>query len=309
MQLETISCPLCDSGEFKTVFRAGDFRFRTVNEKFDIAECRDCGFIFLNPRPAKAEISRFYPSDFNRSDRSLFYGLLKPCFWMAQESTIRSFKRYKKNGMALDIGCGNGEFTLAMQRHGFDAWGVEPNAGAEKFADTRLKGRILYQDIKECAFTSKSFDIITMFQSLEHIYDLQGLFVEIKRVLKDDGILYICVPDSAFFEARLFGPYYYNLEVPRHLYFFTKNSLKAFLLNHGFKSIRFLRGSLCEMFSTPASFYHGLWYFLADKGVRVNNAVRFISYLPLAIIRLMLRMVFFFQGQNLKALCPGHESR
>lgn len=294
---------MCNSADAETAFRSRDFRFKSVNENFDIVKCKDCGFTYLNPRPHKNEITKFYPSDFNEFDRSFLYRLLKPCFWLAQESTVRLFKKYKKEGRYLDIGCGNGEFMLAMHRHGFDAWGIEANPEAEKFADRGLTGRILYKDIKECSFLPKSFDIITMFQSLEHIYDLAELFSEINRVLKDDGLLYICVPNSAFFEARLFGPYYYNLEVPRHLYFFTKKSLEALLAKHGFKVRKLLRESVCEMASTPASFYHGIWNFLSDRGISINNTVKSLTYVPLVITRLIIRPIFLFQKQNLKVLC------
>lgn len=303
MQLETISCPLCNCSDAKTVFRSRDFRFKSSDKNFDIVQCKNCGFVFLNPRPAKKEIAGFYPQDFNKSDRSFSYGLLKPCFRLAQESTIKFFKKYKKDGKSLDIGCGNGEFILAMQRHGFEAWGIEVNPEAEKFTGKRLEGRILYKDIKECGFLPKSFDIITMFQSLEHIYDLTELFSEINKVLKDDGLLYICVPNSAFFEARLFGPYYYNLEVPRHMYFFTAKSLEALLLKHGFKVSSLLKESLCEMASTPASFYHGFWNFLSDRGIRINNAIKSFTYVPLVIMRLIIRLLFFYHTQNLKVLC------
>lgn len=303
MQLETISCPLCNCSDARTVFRSRDFRFKSADENFNIVKCKDCGFTYLNPRPDENEIAKFYPSDFNEIDRSLFYTLLNPCFKLAQQSTIKFFKKYKRGGKALDVGCGNGEFILAMQRHSFDAWGVEINSAAKEFTDRRLEGRIIYKDIEECGFSPKSFDIITMFQSLEHIYDLGALFTEINRVLKDDGLLYICVPDSDFFEARLFGPYYYNLEIPRHLYFFTRKSLEALLLKHGFKVTILLKESLYEMVSTPASFYHGIWNFLSDRGIRINNAIKSLTYVPLVMIRLIIRLIFLFQGQNLKALC------
>ena len=303
MQLQTLPCPLCGSDDSLVIFRSRDFRFYTDATVFNVVRCKGCGFAFLNPRPDKKGIAKFYPPQFHQTDRSFFYKLLSPCFRLAQRSIIKVFIKYKKEGRALDIGCGNGEFILALRRHGFDAWGIETNIGAEKFTDRSLAGRILYKDIKECGFPEKSYDIITLFQSLEHIYDLGELLGEINRILKDDGLLYICVPDSDFFEARLFGPYYYNLEVPRHLYFFSKNSLAALLSKHGFKVKRLFKESLCEMVSTPASFHHGIWNFLSDKDIGKGRAAESLTYLPLVIIRLFLRLVFCLQGQNLKALC------
>lgn len=303
MLLENISCPVCENDEFRVIFKSKDFRFKNVKEIFNVVKCVSCGFIFLNPRLEKSQISGVYPLSFYEREDTLLFKLIEPFFRIAQNSTARLLKKYKKNGKALDIGCGSGNFVLVMQKYGYDAWGIEPNSIAEGTVVGSLKDHIWYKDIKECQFSPNSFDIITMFQSLEHIHGTKSLFEEIARILKNDGLLYICVPDAAFFEFELFGPYSYNLEVPRHLYFFKRKSIRDLLLKNGFMVDLFIRDSFFEYISTPASLYHGLWNLLEEKGILENDIIKSITYFPLILTKLVLRTMFFFQNQNLKALC------
>jgi SAM-dependent methyltransferase len=222
---------------------------------------------------------------------------------LAQESIVKTFKKYKKSGRLLDIGCGNGSFLEFMQRFGYDVSGVELNPQAGKFTNSSLTGRIFYKDLKGCGFPDKTFDIITLMQALEHVYNLGEIFQEIKRVLKDDGILYLSVPNADFFESRLFGPYYYNLEVPRHLYFFTKISLKKLMSKNGFIVNRFFGSSVWELVSTPTSLYNSLWSFFQEKGLWINDAIKSMTFFPLVAYRLALRLFFIYDDQNLKILC------
>lgn len=302
MKLEEINCPVCKSKNFGLLFKAKDYRLKLTKDIFNIVKCRNCEFIFLNPRPSQDEFINFYPTDFHKNDTSLLYKIIEPCFTLSLKNTIRTLKRYKKQGKILDIGCGNGSFILAMQKHGYDVWGVELNPEAQKYTLLNLKGRIFFQELKECKFPEKSFDIITMFQSLEHVADLGTLFAEIRRIIKDKGIFYICVPNADFFESRFFGHYYYNLEVPRHFYFFSQKILSKLLSKNGFEVVRVVRDNIFESVLTPTSFYHGLWNFLSDKNILRNRMLKYLSFLPLVIIRLFLRPFFIFDSQNVKII-------
>lgn len=308
MQLEKINCPVCDDTDYSLFLKAKDFRLKTSGYIFNIVKCNKCDFIFLNPRPFKNEINHFYTLDFHKKDRTLLYKVIEPCFKIAQKSTIRLIKKYKNHGKMLDIGCGNGSFMLAMHNNGYDVWGIEPNHNARQFTDIRLDGRIIYKELQESMFYPKAFDIITMFHSLEHAYNLKRLFEKINLIIKDDGILYICIPNTDFFEARLFGSYYYNLEVPRHLYFFTKKSLSEILQKNEFKVKPLLNKSIFELILTPASLYYGIRNFLIDKNIikNDNDIVKFLTYftyIPFIIVRLFLCIFYIFERQNLEVIC------
>lgn len=304
MKLEEMPCPLCGSNKQCQRFSSRDYRFKVNDADFSVVTCSSCGLLFLNPRPVKEEILRCYPLAFNKQDESIWFRIIAPFFRKAQGITVSLFKKYKKNGKILDIGCGNGDFLLTMKRQGYEAWGVEQNPLAGNFCDAALAGKILFKDIEKCNFPSGSFDIITSFHSLEHIYDLNLLLTEARRILKDDGIFYVCVPNMDFYEAKLFGRYYYNLDVPRHLYFFTQKTLTAFLNKNGFKVDMAISDLFWEWVSTPTSLYQGIWNYAMEKRMLgMRFFAKPISYVPLVALRLALRFFFWRQSQNLKVLC------
>ena len=303
MQLEKIKCPVCDSGENKEAIRSKDFRYKLSDEYFSIVKCKKCSFLFLNPRPRKEELYKFYPPYFYTKDKSIFYKLIEPMFLIAQKSIIRQFKKHKTNGRSLDIGCGNGGFVSAMLESGFDASGIEPNPEAEKFIDEYLKGRIVFKDIKDCAFESRKFDIITCFQSLEHVSDLGRVLKKVARILKDDGLLYISVPNAGFFEFKLFGAYSYNLEVPRHLYFFKRPTLTKLLKGNGFNNIKFLKYTFFEPVFTPASFYESINYYFSSSKMKIYKIIRPLIFVPLIFVRFVARVLYLFEDQNINLVC------
>jgi SAM-dependent methyltransferase len=303
MRLEQLNCPVCNCTMHKLFFETRDFRLKTCDELFKIVKCANCGFIFLNPRPAQEEVVNFYPADFNRESPTWIHRLLSASLSPIRNSIIKILKKYKNSGKLLDIGCGSGRFLSLMQEQGFDVWGCELNANSREFAPRSLAGRIFYKELSECNFPEKSFDLVIMLQSLEHIYAVDKLFQEIKRILKDDGVLYIYVPDSDFFEFSFFGPYYFNLEVPRHLYCFTRNSLGNLLSREGFKVERFFRAHPLEIFTTPTSLYYGIWAYLEDKNISRNKMLKNLTFLPLIIARIILRLFFICDEQNISVAC------
>ena len=126
--MEQIKCPICNKDDNKLVWKSKDFRFKISDDMFNIVKCNACGFIYLNPRPDEKDIGVFYPPYFHRQDRSLFYKIIEPFFRTSQKSTVNSIKKFKPSGKILDIGCGNGDFLLAMKEAGYNVWGIEPAA-------------------------------------------------------------------------------------------------------------------------------------------------------------------------------------
>lgn len=302
MQIETIDCPICGSKNHSCLFTTRDFRYSTCDVRFKVVICQGCGFKFLNPRPTQESIWEFYKNDFHKPGDSGAYVFMQPLFKLFTQKLIRDIRGYKTNGKVLDIGCGNGHLLSILTREGYDAYGVEPSDCATKFFPNNVRGKIYNKKIKECAFTEKFFDFIFLFQSLEHIHNLEDLFQEIKRILSPRGILWIAVPNDEFFESKLFGPYYYNLEAPRHLYFFSKESLSGILRKYGFNNIKFIKDFPADLICTPASFYNSLFYFLFDKGCRKTAMLKRFLYVPLVLLRQAVRIFYMFDNQNLTAI-------
>lgn len=303
MQLETIECPICGSRECTLAFTARDFRYGDCDIRFNIVRCSLCNFKFVNPRPVESCIDRFYKKDFHKPGESFAYNILRPFTNFIRDKIIRTLVLYKKGGRVLDIGCGSGLLLSALSEAGFDVYGVEPSIQAAPYFPPKITNRVYNKRLELCAFDDNYFDLVILAQSLEHIHNLKSLFKEIKRVTRRGGIVWISVPNDEFFESKLFGPYYYNLEVPRHLYFFTKSSLWRLLVNNGFSDIRFIKNSFFASICTPASWYYGICYFLKDKNISDNGLLKKIFFLPLVLIRQLFRLLFIYEDQNLEFIC------
>src|SRR5690606_24328701 len=118
-----------------------------------------------------------------------------------------------------------GHFLNVSKLAGFDVMGLEPDADAVKFAKTNF-GIDLYplQNLENQ--DSKSKDVITMWHVLEHVYHLKRELTHIKRVLKDDGVLIVAVPNMNSYDAKYYKEFWAAYDLPIHLYHFTPNDIR-----------------------------------------------------------------------------------
>ena len=180
----------------------------------------------------------YYPENYEsfiwqRTDRlplwqrcSLRYGLWKRC---------RLVLRHKRNGRLLDIGCGTGHFLAEMGRYpGWELAGVEPNAKAAEFARQALGLNVHLGDLFSAQFPDHHFDVVTMWDVLEHLYEPVSVLREIHRVLKPDGVLILRTPSLDSWDARVFGCYWAGLDSPRHLAVYSRRTVEKLLTHADF---------------------------------------------------------------------------
>lgn len=120
-------------------------------------------------------------------------------------------------GKVLDMAAGCGTFVLNGLQHGYDVYGVEPEAWKMEYFKkkilasnypTQWNDRIIYAVGEVLPFEDESFDLITSYQTLEHVQDVKGCIQEMLRVLKRGGVLYIRAPDyNCFYEPHYRVPF------------------------------------------------------------------------------------------------------
>lgn len=124
----------------------------------------------------------------------------------------------------LDVGCGTGGFLdLARRRHGVDCAGVELDPVlAARAADRGL--RVATADFTE--HPEETFDVVTMFQVLEHLPDPEAALARAFGLLRPGGALCVEVPVADCLARRLFGRYWFPLLPPYHRHLCTRRSLR-----------------------------------------------------------------------------------
>lgn len=179
------------------------------------------------PKPNKEELSKYYESEDYISHSNKKKGLFSFLYQIVRGFTLKNKLNIIQHfhvgkGNLLDIGAGTGHFLDLAQKNKWTVTGIEPNLGARTMASE--KGISFAENIQ--SLPNNSFDVITMWHVLEHVYDLDEQIKELKRVLKPDGVIVIAVPNFRSFDAKYYKRHWAAFDVPRHLWHFSKKSIK-----------------------------------------------------------------------------------
>ena len=231
-------CPVCGSASFTNNFSVKDF---TVSQElFPIVECNSCSLRFTQDIPTPENSSRYYQSENYISHTNTSKGLINRIYLRVRNRTmIKKMKLIKKisglkNGSLLDVGSGTGTFVNFMKENGWNVKGVEPDANAREVA--RQTYHVELSDEKQLKeFSSASFDVITLWHVLEHVYDLDNYLQQLKLLLKEDGKIFIAVPNYTSYDAHVYKKFWAAYDVPRHLYHFSPKSMKYLLEKNDLK--------------------------------------------------------------------------
>lgn len=240
MPLETLkNCPICDNHSFSNYLNVEDY---TVSHKeFTIQQCNSCYFLFTNPRPSEDEIGTFYQSEEYISHHDEGKTLMSKVYTSVRDYTIKQKVKLinelaGKPGSMLDIGCGTGNFLQACKESGWQISATEPDSGAREVASKRV-GASISQSIYSPQFVGKKYDIITMWHVLEHVHLLNETVKWLQEHLNPGGKIIIAVPNPQSYDAQRYGRFWAAYDVPRHLYHFTKKTMKLLMEKHSLRII------------------------------------------------------------------------
>jgi SAM-dependent methyltransferase len=235
---DVTACPVCDGESFVERYPAtfdGDWRdavpyFLTGRTKVvhgRIVRCRDCSFSFTSPQFAAAEYRRIYAAVCSSSK-----GIGEPRARF--DELARFVRRTETTGRFLDFGCGNGGFLDAMS--GYNGVGLEISAdGPEGVVQHGriITGDILAETLPATGLSFGSFDFIVAWDVLEHLAAPEEQMRRLHTLLKPGGRLYLTLPNSASWIARLSGEKW-NMLLLEHLWYFSPETVTRFLKRVGF---------------------------------------------------------------------------
>ncbi|MCM8800416.1 MAG: class I SAM-dependent methyltransferase [Candidatus Omnitrophica bacterium] len=265
---EFVGCNLCGKDNSKLLFVAKD----RTNEKggfFRIVKCKSCGLVYVNPRPIKQELFRYYLNEY----QSRIYDnikMKKSFIWETPNQSMmelkaRSILKYKKSGRILDVGCKDGLFLKFLKDLGWQTYGIELNPKAVQFAKERFGLDISCGDIEEASYPLQFFDVVSLIHSLEHLRDPVATLRKIHLILKEDGIVVIEVPNFGGFSSFIFRDKWLGISAPLHLYHFTRRTLEKILIICKFSPIEFKFISTHTKYM--AEYSESLRYLLGDLGL------------------------------------------
>ena len=251
--MKLIPCEVCGSSQHQLLFEGWD-RVFGVPGKFNVVKCPTCGLIFINPQPDSDTLKAYYPDVYYASNPShyrkysrlrrkvleTYFGyehlsrpssgllLFEKIFLFPFRIRYRHSVPFVRGGRILDIGCGNGTELYKLKAMGWETHGVEMDDQAS--ARARAKGISVFTgDLFGAGYADEFFHAVRMSFVLEHLPDPKETLREIRRILVPGGRIYISIQNARSLHYRLFGPRWFSLDVPRHLFTFTPETIERLL--------------------------------------------------------------------------------
>lgn len=242
MITEKTRCLLCGADDAEPVACGPDYDCETTTEVFHFGRCRQCGHIYLNPRPTVECASLIYPSDYYTLDAShqpdgfSIMGRMKD---LVVRGRLRAFMRdVPQGGTVVDLGCGDGALLLAMRRERPDArlLGVDLAVSAPQREKMEKAGITVIESSLEDAPLPDDVSLVVMNQVIEHLWDVESCMEKVRSCLRPGGMFSVCTPntdgyDRPWFPDAAWGGYYF----PRHLNLFSREGLSRYMERFGLR--------------------------------------------------------------------------
>lgn len=226
------TCPICGSGKVLDLLVASD-RFHLRKEMYRLVRCQSCSGVWLASPPKPEEMGRHYTEDYHNAIVAAGEGSAASR-WKDQ---VKLISQYKPGGAILDTGCSSGGFLSTMKGSAWELYGIEMEESTAERARATTGAKVFVGDAVEAPFLPASFDVITCFDVLEHVYSPREFLTKVREWLKPGGIFYAMMPNIDSWEARLFGTHWFGLELPRHLSHFSPRSLRYLMTELGFEEV------------------------------------------------------------------------
>jgi 2-polyprenyl-3-methyl-5-hydroxy-6-metoxy-1,4-benzoquinol methylase len=239
--MESVPCNLCGAQTHELTRVIHERRYG-MSATFCIVRCLHCGLLYLNPRPNEQEMLAYYPPEYQAAIRQVLQDLRQSRIGRLGLQILRRVRKppLADVGSALDIGCSSGDYLAYLRTLGWKVYGIELDEEAARHAREHfgidVRAGAAEHTLNE--FPDMSFDVVTMWHVLEHLFDPSLVLAQVHRVLKPGGILILEMPNVRSLWASLLGEYWFPLEIPRHLYHFNPPTLRAMLTKTGFRLTR-----------------------------------------------------------------------
>jgi len=237
VELETVNCLLCGASQRQVLYRLRDWACELPGD-FQLVVCETCGFVYQSPRPTQTTIGQYYPEDYQPFWRTIDAEPNRWRRWLRRRqwrTRCQQVSNLRPGGHLLDVGASTGVFLNEMRLYGdWTLAGVELNDKAAQYARQTFGLEIFVGQIEDAPWKPGTFDVITLWDVLEHLPQPVSALRKIRELLTADGYLIFSVPNGNSLDARLFGQYWIGLDAPRHMSVFTLESLRRLLQKTGY---------------------------------------------------------------------------
>ena len=222
-------CPCCISPKIN---------FFTNKFGYDMNKCEECGHIFTNPMPSEEALDYYYNSKFKDFENSFFLESFEnriPIFLQRLE-LIRGHATGRR---LLDVGSAVGIFLAANLKFKdpFDITACDINKTACEILKKKFpQNLVINQNILD--LKPSAFDLVTLWDTLEHITEPKNLLKAISKQLKYKGLFVFSTPNTSSFEWKVMSNEHIQLLPPGHVNLYNVENIKIILNRNGFNVIK-----------------------------------------------------------------------
>jgi 2-polyprenyl-3-methyl-5-hydroxy-6-metoxy-1,4-benzoquinol methylase len=274
---EVTHCQLCGSGERTRKFR---------DEPFEVVTCNNCGLVYVTPRLQGQALIDVYGEGYWKSDNPkqrgyADYASEAALYLRTYERRMQLVQRWlPAKARILDVGCAAGYFLRTAQQHGHDVYGVEMSPAIAQEAvkvlgADRVHIGTLDEAIAAHGHAPHSFDLITLWDVVEHIPEPQPVLRRVRELLKPQGHLLLETQNVASRWARLLGKRWHHYKHTEHLYHFAPATIRRLLDDCGFRTLEVGAGYAGKYVS---------FGFLAERAGRLGPVAAFLAR-PLGLLK------------------------
>lgn len=248
---KTNPCILCGSLESILLYSTYERMFG-FGGTFFLKKCSECSLVFLDPQPSELQLKKYYPSKsyyiYNRSNKKGPIEIIREylikhyyssnfvsLFVKTLIKNVPAMPSYCQNGKILDLGCGTGDTLVLLKKLGWDVHGMDIDKNAISIGKKRGLNNLqlgTYRDLDK--YPDNYFDAIRLYHVIEHLDNPSLCLSLINKKLKKNGELIMGTPNIESLISKIFGPYWYNLDSPRHLFVFSSDTLRKLTQKNGF---------------------------------------------------------------------------
>lgn len=243
--MRNLCCPCCQGVRLQDIVTGRD-RLLDLPISASLVCCVDCGTFFQNPQLNSSELAAHYPPEYHPfagTPRKPTKGISRWIAMSGLHQRVRHLHNVRKTpGTLLDLGCATGTFMRYVQNIGWQTVGVETSAHASEIARTENGLDVRTGELIGGMFPSNYFDVVTLWDVLEHVPDPVQTLSTVAEYMKPGGWLIVRVPNPESIERRWFATNWSGWDIPRHLTVFTYQSLVRTLNSVGL-AVRFRSGS------------------------------------------------------------------
>lgn len=285
-------CNNCGASTGVVVVRGGDL-LEDLPGTFQFIKCDNCGVLRQEPRMAWEDLSSYYQPGYvchgpqlSKTNKTLDEKIRA----LGQNKRINLVSKHRPEGKWLDVGCGSGLILQAAKERGnWELFGVEPVLEMAEYTNTRLEIPIYTGTFENYPTQISEFDIITMWDVLEHLSEPFDAIKKVTKMLKPGGVFILTTPNLDSLDRQIFKETWLGYDLPRHLYLFPDSILRKVFNEQGLKVI--------DRFCFTGS--HGTWhldlsYWNKRRGSSLLNLLltkdpswlpfRLLTFLPLRLV-------------------------